>query len=216
MPTIRTSTRVALAGGTLALTLALSACGGDTAPPATSPSPAAPSATAQAGVSAEHNDADIRFAQGMIPHHRQAVEMAEMAVDRAENPDVKALAEQIQAAQDPEIETMTGFLEAWGAEVPAEGDMAGMDHSSMPGMTGMPEMSGMMTPEQMEQMGSATGAAFDTMFLEMMIVHHEGAIADSQRELAEGVNPQAKDLANQIIAAQTAEIDQMRQMLQAS
>jgi uncharacterized protein (DUF305 family) len=77
-------------------------------------------------------------------------------------------------------------------------------------------MSGMMTPEQMEQMGSATGAAFDTMFLEMMIAHHEGAIADSQRELAEGVNPEAKELANQIVEAQTAEIDQMRQMLQGS
>jgi uncharacterized protein (DUF305 family) len=216
MSTTRTSRRLGLAGGALALSLALSACGGEAAPPATAPTGTTPGATAQADVSAEHNDADIRFAQTMIPHHQQAVEMAEIAVDRAQNPEVKALAEQIQGAQDPEIETMTGFLEAWGAEVPAEGDMADMDHSGMPGMTGMPEMSGMMTPEQMEQMGSATGAAFDTMFLEMMIVHHEGAIADSQRELAEGVNPQAKDLANQIIAAQTAEIDQMRQMLQAS
>jgi uncharacterized protein (DUF305 family) len=218
MSTTRTSSRLGLAGGAVALALALSACGGQAAPPATA-STGTPGATAQADVGAAHNDADIRFAQMMIPHHRQAVEMAEIAVDRAENPDVKALAEQIQGAQDPEIETMTGFLEAWGADVPADdgmagmNGMAGMDHS---GMDGMSEMSGMMTPDQMDQMRNATGAGFDTMFLEMMIVHHEGAVADAQRELDEGASPQAKERANQIIAAQTAEIDQMRQMLQAS
>jgi uncharacterized protein (DUF305 family) len=211
MSTIRRSTRVAISGGALVLSLALtlSACGGSAAPtgtpPATEPPASAPAA------SAEHNDADVRFAQGMIPHHRQAVEMAEIAVDRAENPEVKALAEQIQAAQDPEINTMTGFLEAWGAEVPADGDMAGMDHSSMAGMS---DMSGMMTPEQMDELRNATGAAFDTAFLQMMIAHHEGAISDSERELAEGVNPQAKDLATEIVTAQTAEIEQMRQLLQ--
>jgi uncharacterized protein (DUF305 family) len=208
MSTLRTSSRLGLAGGTLALALALSACGAAAAPPAAAPTGTAPSATAQAGVSAEHNDADIRFAQMMIPHHRQAVEMAEIAVDQAQNPKVKALAEQIRAAQDPEIETMTGYLKAWGAQVPNEG---GMDHS---GMKDMSETSGMMTPEQMDQMHKTTGAAFDTMFLQMMISHHEGAVSDSQRELAEGVNPQAKDLANKIISAQTAEITQMRQMLQ--
>jgi uncharacterized protein (DUF305 family) len=211
MSTIRRSTRAAVGGGALALSLALtlSACGGSAAPtgtpPATEPPASAPAA------SAEHNDADVRFAQGMIPHHRQAVEMAEIAVDRAENPEVKALAERIQAAQDPEINTMTGFLEAWGAEVPADGDMAGMDHS---GMAGMSDMSGMMTPEQMDVLRNATGAAFDTAFLQMMIAHHEGAISDAQRELAEGVNPQAKDLATEIVTAQTAEIEQMRQLLQ--
>jgi uncharacterized protein (DUF305 family) len=212
MSATRTSSRLGLAGGAVALALALSACGGEAAPPAAAPTGATQGAPAQTDVSAEHNDADIRFAQMMIPHHRMAVEMAEMAVDRAENPEVKALAEQIQGAQDPEIETLTGFLETWGADVPAEGDMAGMDHSGMD----MSEMSGMMTPEQMDQMRNATGAEFDTMFLEMMIVHHEGAVTDAQRELDEGVNPQAKELANQIISAQTAEIDQMRQMQQAS
>jgi uncharacterized protein (DUF305 family) len=210
VPTIRMS-RAYLVGGALALSVALSACGGSATPPS-APAPAAPSAPAPSGVSTENNEADVRFAQMMIPHHRQAVEMAEMAVERAENPDVKALAEQIQAAQDPEIETLTGFLEAWGAEVPAEGDMpgmGGMDHS------GMGDMSGMMTPEQMNEMQSATGAAFDRMFLEMMIVHHEGAVRDAEREVAEGVNPEAKELATQIISAQNAEIAQMRQMLQA-
>jgi uncharacterized protein (DUF305 family) len=204
MPTIRTFTRVALTGGALALSVALSACGGGATVPSTSPTPSA------AGASTERNDADIRFAQSMIPHHNQAVEMAELARDRAENPDVEALAEQIRSAQAPEIETLTGYLTAWGAEVPAQDGMAGMDHSGMPGMS---EMSGMTTPEQMDQMRNATGAAFDTLFLENMIVHHEGAITDAQRELAEGVNPQAKDLANQIISAQSEEITRMRQLL---
>ena len=210
MPTTRTSSTIALAAGALALSLALTACGGSAAPTSTTSAGGAPSASAPAGVSEEHNDADIRFAQGMIPHHRQAVEMAAIAVDRTENPEVKALAEQIQAAQDPEIETMTGFLETWGAEVPAEG---GMDHSDM---GGMPDMSGMMTPEQMDELQGATGAAFDTAFLQTMIMHHEGAVTDAQRELAEGVNPQAKDLATQIVTAQTAEIEQMQQLLQGS
>ena len=207
MSTTSTSARIGLAGGALALALALSACGGDTAPQAAT-SPA--SATAQAGAGAEHNDADIRFGQTMIPHHRQAVEMAELAADRAENPEVAALAERIREAQAPEIETIAGFLQAWGADVPAEGGMADMGHSGMSGM------SGMTTPEQMDQMGRASGAVFDRMFLENMIAHHEGAVTDAQRELTEGVNPQAKDLASQIIAAQTAEMDQMEQMLQAN
>jgi uncharacterized protein (DUF305 family) len=206
VPTIRMS-RAYLVGGALALSVALSACGGSATPPS-APAPAAPSAPAPAGVSTENNEADVRFAQMMISHQRQAVEMAEMAVERAENPEVKALAEQIQAAQDPEIETLTGFLEAWGAEGDMPG-MGGMDHS------GMGDMSGMMTPEQMNEMQSATGAAFDRMFLEMMIVHHEGAVRDAEREVAEGVNPEAKELATQIISAQNAEIAQMRQMLQA-
>ncbi|GAA0922101.1 hypothetical protein GCM10009559_05320 [Pseudonocardia zijingensis] len=213
MSTTRTS-RAHLIGGALALSLALSACGGG-ATAASAPAPAAPSASAQAGVSAEHNEADIRFAQMMIPHHRQAVAMAGMAVERAETPDVKLLAEQIQAAQDPEIEQLSGFLQAWGADVPAEDDM-----SAMPGMSGMDhsgmgDVSGMMTPEQMNELQSAGGPAFDRMFLEMMIAHHEGAVRDSEREVAEGVNPQAKELAQQIISAQNAEIAQMRQMLQA-
>jgi uncharacterized protein (DUF305 family) len=212
MSTIRRSTRAAISGGALALSLALtlSACGGSAAPTGTTAA-TEPPASAPAAADTEHNDADVRFAQGMIPHHRQAVEMAEIAVDRAENPEVKALAERIQAAQDPEIITLSGLLEAWGAEVPADGDMAGMDHS---GMAGMSDMSGMMTPEQMDELRNATGAAFDTAFLQMMIAHHEGAVSDAQRELAEGVNPQAKDLATEIVAAQTAEIEQMRQLLQ--
>ncbi|OLT00437.1 hypothetical protein BJF90_35165 [Pseudonocardia sp. CNS-004] len=206
--------RAYLVGGALALSLAVSACTGATTP-AGAPAPTISSASAQAGASTDRNEADTRFAQMMIPHHRQAVAMAGMAVERTANPDVKALAEQIQAAQDPEIERMTGFLQAWGAAVPAEDDMSAMPEMDDMDHSDMGDMSGMMTPEQMNELQGASGAEFDRMFLEMMIAHHEGAVHDSEREVAEGVNPQAKDLAQQIISAQNAEITQMRQMLQA-
>ncbi len=158
-------------------------------------------------VGTEHNAADLRFVQGMIPHHQQAVMMAELALTRAQSPEVKRLAEQIKAVQDLEIQLMLRFLQTWGAAAP-RASMPNMDHGGS-GSAG----SGMMTPEQMGQLGNATGGQFDRMFLQMMIVHHEGAITSSQQELAEGINPQAKQLANEIIAAQSSEITQMQQLL---
>ena len=200
--------RLTTGAATVTLALVLTACGGgaDTAAPA---APAAAPSSAAAGASQQFNDADVQFAQRMIVHHRQAVDMAALAADRAQSAEVKSLAQEIQAAQDPEIATLTGFLQSWGAEVPADvvGGMPGM------GMGGM-DMSGMMTPEQMAQMEAASGAEFDRMFLEMMTEHHRSAVTDSQAELANGVNPDAKALAQNIIDAQTAEIDRMQQLLQ--
>jgi uncharacterized protein (DUF305 family) len=201
MSTISRSTRAAV--GILALALTLSACGGSAAQTGSTAASEAP-ASAPADAGAEHNDADIRFAQMMIPHHQQALEMAETALQHTQNAEVRALAEQIQSAQDPEITTLSGFLETWGAAPAAEG-MAGMDHSGM---------SGMMGQDDMDALAGASGAAFDTMFLEMMIAHHEGAITEAEREVAEGANTQAKELAAQIVSDQTAEIEQMRQLLQ--
>jgi len=152
------------------------------------------------------NDADVTFAQDMIPHHQQAVVMAEMAADQADSEEVRQLAADIQAAQGPEIDTMSGWLESWGEDVPE--DMSGMDA----GMA-MGDMPGMMTTEQMDELMSASGAAFDQMFLTMMIAHHEGAIEMARTEQAEGENPDAVDLAAQIEAQQTAEIATMRGLL---
>jgi uncharacterized protein (DUF305 family) len=214
MPTNRLVVRTAGAATALALSLAVAACSGNTAsspsntPPAAAPTPA----TAQPGQ--QFNDADVRFTQMMIPHHRQAIAMAELATERAQNQDVKNLAEQIKNEQDPEIQTMTGFLKAWGAPAPTEDNaMGGMDHSNMNNGT-MPDMSGMMSPEQMTQLSNATGTAFDRMFLQMMIAHHQSAVTDAQRELSDGKNEQAKALATNIVATQTAEINQMQQLLQ--
>ena len=203
-----------LAGGLLALSLALAGCGDASTTPAAAPAAPAPaSAAAPSSVDEPFNEADVAFAQMMIPHHREAVEMAELANDRAEDPEVKALAEQIRAAQEPEIAQLTGFLNAWGAEVPAAGSTAGMDHGGS--MSGMSEMPGAMTPEQMEQLRNATGAGFDQMFLTMMIEHHRGAVTMAQREVEQGGNPDAKQLAEKIVADQNAEISRMQQ-LQAS
>ena len=204
MSTIRKSTRAVVAGATLVLSVALTACGGTTAP-GTTPATGAATASAPAGTGAQHNDADVAFAQMMIPHHQQAIEMADMAADRAQSADVKALAHQIKAAQDPEIATLNGFLTNWGA-APAQG---GMDHSGMDHSTS----TGMMTQTDMDALSGAVGASFDKMFLEMMVKHHEGAVAASQREVSDGANPQAKDLASKIISAQNAEIGRMKQLL---
>ena len=202
-----------LAGGMLALSLALAGCGDASTTPAAAPAAPAPaSAAAPSSVDEPFNEADVAFAQMMIPHHREAVEMAELPNDRAEDPEVKALAEQIRAAQEPEIAQLTGFLNAWGAEVPPSNSMEGMDHGSMPSTSGPSDTGGMMTPAQMEQLRNATGAGFDQMFLTMMIEHHRSAISGAQKEIAQGSNPDAKELAEKIVADQTAEISRMQQM----
>lgn len=162
-------------------------------------------ATAQPEAAA-HNRADVEFAQQMIPHHQQALEMAKLAPSRAESRAVKDLAVDIEAAQDPEIQTMTDWLEEWDEEVPeGSGSMEGMDHGSMG--------EGMMTDEDMAKLEDASGAEFDRMFLTMMIEHHEGAIAMAEDEQRDGENAEAIALAKQIESAQTAEIRIMRKLL---
>ncbi|MGW4485410.1 DUF305 domain-containing protein [Amycolatopsis sp. NPDC004368] len=165
---------------------------------------------ASSSAPAAHNDADVAFAQQMIPHHRQAVAMAAMAVSQASSPQVKDLAGRIQQAQDPEIQLMTSWLTQWGAA--ASGSMPGMDHGSMPASS-MPAMPGMMSDAYMQKLQQASGAAFDRMFLQMMVTHHQGAVAMGKTELASGSSPDAKALAQRIIDSQTAEIAQMQQML---
>jgi uncharacterized protein (DUF305 family) len=203
----RSLTRRTALAAAAAATLVLAACGGNdsTGTADTSPGTTATSASVPAG---EHNEADVTFAQGMIPHHRQAIAMADMAETRASSNDVKALASQIKKAQDPEIKTMSAWLRAWGETVPQGMDgMDGMDHgdaSSMPGM---------MNNQQMDDMRGASGKAFDTMFLTMMIEHHEGAVEMAETEKKQGAYGPAKELADDIITAQTAEITQMRKML---
>lgn len=185
--------------------LTLAACGSDDSMGDMPGHGTSSSATATPDVSAtnEFNDADVAFATEMIPHHRQAVEMAELAESRAETTAVKDLAEQIMGAQDPEIEKMSGWLSTWGKPVPEE--MPGMDHSgSMPGM---------MSADEMDQLTNASGAEFDQMFLTMMIAHHQGAITMAVTEQSSGRNPEAIALAEQIETAQTGEISTMQALL---
>ncbi|WP_405422027.1 DUF305 domain-containing protein [Streptomyces erythrochromogenes] len=173
---------------------------------------ASPSATASASGGAQaqapaaqgqHNAADAAFAKGMIPHHRQAVEMADLAPSRARSAEVKKLAEDIRKAQDPEIKTLSGWLASWGEQVPTEG---AMDHSAH-------GTSGMMTAEQMDRLKKASGAAFDTAFMELMVEHHEGAVAMAKTQQAQGAFPAARAMADAIVTSQSAEIAQMNKLL---
>lgn len=194
----------------LTLSVVLAACGGGAASEGASGPDGSPAAAQADG---PHNEADVTFAQGMLPHHRQAVEMSELAGDRAESPEVLALAQEISAAQEPEIRTLTGFLEAWGAEVPD-------DDAAMPGMHSddtedMPAdgMAGMMSSEDMTQLGSAEGADFDRLFLRLMVEHHQGAVDMAETEVDAGDDPAAVALAQDIVDTQEAEIDRMQALL---
>nr|MCU0299546.1 DUF305 domain-containing protein [Candidatus Nanopelagicales bacterium] len=155
--------------------------------------------------------------QSMIPHHQQAVEMADRALsaDSGASEQVQQLAEQIKAAQDPEIQQMTDWLQSWNAPTAMPGasqgaDMQGMDHSGhdMGGIT----MAGMMTAEQMDELQQASGEQFDEMWLTMMIAHHEGAVAMAE-QVRSSSDPNVSTLADNIISSQQAEIEQMKAML---
>jgi uncharacterized protein (DUF305 family) len=156
-----------------------------------------------AQTTASFNDPDIAFTMEMIPHHEGAVEMADVLLAKDGIDDrVVQLAEQIKAAQSPEIELMQSWLDDWGMG----GDMGGMDHGDMSG-------SGMMSDDDMAALESATGIDASRLFLEQMIVHHQGAIDMASTELADGENADVKALCTSIIASQTAEIATMKQLL---
>ncbi|MBD2892592.1 hypothetical protein amrb99_15020 [Actinomadura sp. RB99] len=161
---------------------------------------ASPSTGAQAG---QHNGQDVMFAQMMIPHHRQAIEMADLAATRASSPQVKSLAADIEKEQTPEIERLSGWLTGWGSSVPSPG-MGGMDRGGMDGL---------MTEKDMKELEAAKGAAFDKAFLQMMIKHHEGAVAMAMTEQSAGQFPDAKTMAAGIISSQSTEITKMRTLL---
>ncbi len=169
----------------------------------------------------EHNDADVAFASEMLQHHAQALSMVDLTVERPLDPEVTALAEQIRAAQGPEIETFTDWLTDWDEEVPetmrdhanAGHDMGDMGES-MEGMdTSMP---GMMSAEDMTALQDAPDSEFQTMWLEMMIEHHTGAVEMAKAQTENGQYKPAIDLAEDIVAAQTAEIDTMQGLLSTS
>ncbi|MGW0285419.1 DUF305 domain-containing protein [Streptomyces sp. NPDC003236] len=178
------------------------------------------SAGARATASAaqgSHNAQDVSFAQGMIPHHRQAVAMAGLAPSRANSQQVKDLAAKIKQAQDPEINTMSGWLKGWGENVPDAGmsgmeSMPGMDHSSMSGMNHS-SMAGMMSDDDMDKLKDLSGDAFDKAFVQMMISHHQGAIEMAKTERAKGAYGPAKTMAKSIGTSQSAEITEMNKIL---
>jgi uncharacterized protein (DUF305 family) len=179
-------TAVAVAGGVFA------GCGSKTtARPVATPLPGASNAPAP-NPQQQHNQADVVFLQNMITHHIQALAMSQMARNQASSSQVKDLAGRIETEQSPQIQQMSGLLTEW--RVPAPSTAGAMGRAGMPGMV--------------------NGTGFDRMFLQMMIVHHQGAVDMSQTELAQGSNSITRNLAQQIISAQQAEISEMQALLQ--
>lgn len=167
-----TSRSTALPAAVLAAALTLTACASDDAAPPRGES------IGQDGTAEQetHNDADVEFATGMIPHHAQAIEMADMVAQKQGSP-LTELAAQIKAAQGPEIETMTQWLTDWGQDVPEPG---GGHHGSADGM---------VSAEDMDSLGQMNGADFDLTWLDLMIEHHEGAVAMAQSQVEDGQTP---------------------------
>ena len=176
--------RLAIIAALLAA-LTVSACGGHEA------------ATGRAG--------DIAFAQDMIPHHEQALEMSALALAADASPEVTSLAKAIQAAQDPEIVLMRSWLRDWGAEE--------LPHSGGPGEESdghEHEMPGMATGEQLLALAEASGAAFDALWIDLMVAHHEGAIEMAEQVAQTTDDLEVQALATEIIETQAQEIEDMR------
>lgn len=181
-----------------AAALLVAACNGD-APEITAPGDTDLGSSAEAAI----NDADVAFLQGMIPHHRQAVEMSQLVPERTDRAELAQLAADIIASQEAEIAVMEGMLDDAGVSLP-EGmsmDMEGMDQAGM---------SGMMSDEQMSRLAELDDVEFDLLFLDMMIEHHEGAIESADQVISDGEHPELRQLAEDIIAEQETEIAQMR------
>ncbi|HEX9832427.1 MAG TPA: DUF305 domain-containing protein [Mycobacterium sp.] len=234
---MQSTTTVVVGVAAVAALLALGACSEATEQAA----PSSPSASASAPAQAQaHNSFDVMFAQHMIPHHQQAIEMSNMILGKQGiDPQVTELANQIKDAQGPEIEQMKGWLTDWGmptampsmdmpghsmpsaTETPGDsggghGDMpnsGSMPTSSMmPGMSGMPGM-GMMSQADMDALENAQGVEASKLYLTQMITHHQGAIDMAQNEAENGENQAVVELANSIIASQQKEIDTMKSIL---
>ncbi|MFM1776610.1 MAG: hypothetical protein RLZZ260_177 [Actinomycetota bacterium] len=155
------------------------------------------------------NDADAMFAQMMIPHHEQAIVLAEMAENPTSgaSPEVTSLAAQIKSAQGPEVELMKSFLTQWDVPVvdPGSMDHGSMDHGS--------KMKGMLSVEELAKLSTLSGKVFDKEWMLAMIAHHEGAIEMARTVEQSGKNLEVQALAKTIISGQQVEIDQMKAML---
>lgn len=198
---------LALASSALITTLVLAGCGQNNDPGGMpgmdhGSSSSSPSSSES---SADFNGADEMFVAMMIPHHQQAIEMADLILGKdGIDERVVTLAQQIKDAQGPEIETMQGWLQEWGLPSP---DL------SMGGMDGMDHGGGMMSEEDMTALESATGVEATRLFLQGMIEHHNGAIMMAEMELSNGQNPDVLELAQQVIDGQKAEVTTMQEIL---
>ena len=183
-------TAATVAGGLLA------GCGSKPTP--VTPPPPRAASSAPATSQPPHNQADVVFLQNMILHHARTITMTQMARNQATSPQVKDLAARIETEQSPQTQQMSALLTEWGVPAPASAGSTGAL-----GATGNGQLP-----------ATVSGAAFDRMFLQIMTVHHQGAVDMSQTELAQGTNPATRTLAQQIISTQQAQISEMQALLQ--
>jgi uncharacterized protein (DUF305 family) len=175
--------------GVLLLAFVLVGCGGPSAP-----------STAPSAAGGEHNDADVAFARMMLQHGQEGAAMADLAAKRATRADVARLATDLRAAQEPEADRLTGYLDEWGAgatAVPAEAP----DHGDR----------AMYDP--VAELGNASGDQFDTLFLQLMIAHHQSGVEAARKEVSDGRNPGVTQLAAAVVQDQGGEIDRMQQLI---
>lgn len=216
------ATNVAVLG---ALLLAHGCAAGTGVPAAPAPGPTAESLPVERH-GPPHSDADAQFMRHMLFHHAQALEMTELVPDRAANDVIRLLAERIEVSQRDEMDRMEQWLRVRGLEIPAVGrdptvDPAGSrDHAEMHarhhGGGGEVMMPGILTPEEMARLASASGAEFDRLFLASMIRHHEGAllmVAELFATPGAGQEPEIYQFASEVDADQRMEIDRMRRLL---
>ena len=186
----------------LVASVALVGCSGTNTTPGGNSGSASTSSPA---ANASFNMADVQFVAMMLPHHKPAVAMSDAILAKTDiNPAITALAQQIKAEQQPEIDTMNSWLKKWNV------DMTSMTDSGMGGMGGM---NGMMSDSDMTKLDSATGVEASRLFLEGMTTHHSGAIDMAETEIKNGKDPDAIALAKSIKTAQTAEIATMKDLL---
>lgn len=209
-PARRRASVAAAIAGTAALALALAGCvtvntGGSNGPGGM------PMGDLPDGV----NQADAMFTMMMIPHHEQAIEMSELVLGRDDiDPEIVELAEQIIAAQDPEIALMEEWLDDWG--LPSMGGAMGGGHGGGhggDGGDGGDGPGGMMSDDDLEAIEDAEGDEAERLYLEGMIEHHEGAIDMAQDVLDDGESTDVAELAETIIETQQVEIDLMDDLL---
>ncbi|MCY1695277.1 DUF305 domain-containing protein [Curtobacterium sp. SL109] len=192
-----TTTRTLAIAASLTLGLTLASCSTNN-----SSSDAGSSASSSSAASA-HNDQDVMFAQMMLPHHEQAVEMSDVLLAKGDgvDPDVATLAKQIKAEQGPEITQLTSCLQGWGEHT--ESEHPGSGHS----------MSGMMSDSDMTDLDQASAKDAGKLFLQQMLQHHEGAVDMARSEVDKGKNTDAVAMAKSIVSSQTEQITQMNDML---
>lgn len=207
-------------GAALLVAIAASSCASSGSEPAARiVQPGAPGEATRVLASAEaaemerprHGEADVRFMQGMIPHHAQAIEMSDLVVGRTDDEGIRLLARRIDISQKDEIRLMERWLTSRGEALPSEatGAMGGPEHGLMPGM---------LTPDEMSQLAASHGAEFDRLFLEGMIAHHQGAltmVGELFSAVGGGQETDVHRFASDVDADQDMEIQRMRSMLNA-